>query len=321
MKTTAAGERFGELWEEKVFSRAGEATMAPFVVRAKRGWASALTPPDFLAQGGCELNSGGFVGFTMNVRDGLIYRMESLDEARTWSAPQPVQPPLWMGGGALAAKVLANGHVALVFNNNQPDLPTSRSPLTIALSMDDGRTFPAMKVRATRRRGRGWAVGDRLLLLLLRPWVGARCAPVQDLELYFNREEVYAQPDISQDSEGRIHVMFSTRNYTAIRHVVFPEDWVVRLDQEWPPPLTVGVTKPEWGAWGSFVTKNAAAFGFTEPQLQTVSDSARARARARARVASDRVPRRAARRSATHGRPPVQCKPARSLCRAAGSTA
>ena len=77
----------------------------------------------------------------------MIYRTESYDEAINWSEAKPVEPNLSMGGGAFAATVLHNGHVLIIFNNNEPNLPTSRSPLTVAISSDDGLTFPAMKVR------------------------------------------------------------------------------------------------------------------------------------------------------------------------------
>ena len=82
---------------------------------------------------------------------------------------------------------LNNGHVLLVFNNQD----NSRSPLHIALSTDEART---------------WS---------------------KPLQLESNPGE-YSYPSVMQSSDGKIHIIYTFRRYS-IKHVELNEDWFTRI--------------------------------------------------------------------------------------------
>jgi len=77
------------------------------------------------------------------MRDGTqrhrVMRMTSEDDGRTWTEGLPTGLP--NPGAAVAQVRLKDGHVVVVFDNS----PSSRAPLSAALSVDDGAHFVAVK--------------------------------------------------------------------------------------------------------------------------------------------------------------------------------
>lgn len=116
---------------------------------------------------------------------GHIQQIESRDAGRTWSAA--VSTPLKNPGAGITMTRLAGGHLVLVFNDSQ----TSRTPLSICRSLDEGQTWE-------------------------RP-----------LQLESNPGE-YSYPCIIQTSDGKLHVTYTFRRYS-IKHVELNEDWLVHL--------------------------------------------------------------------------------------------
>ena len=88
---------------------------------------------------------------------------------------------------ALDFKKLANGHLLLVFNDHMYE----RSPLTVAISEDQGRTF-------LRRQN------------------------------IMEGEGSYAYPTAIQTKDGKIHVIFTSDERSVIQHAVFDEADVLR---------------------------------------------------------------------------------------------
>ena len=84
---------------------------------------------------------------------------------------------------------LRNGHLVLVFNDSETD----RTPLSIARSLDEGRTWET------------------------------------PLVLESNPGE-YSYPCVIQTSDGRIQATYTFRRYT-IKHVELDENWLVHLDR------------------------------------------------------------------------------------------
>jgi len=123
--------------------------------------------------------------FVMMRHKPIIMQTISKDGGKTWS--QAVPSVLPNPNAAIAMTRLKNGHVVLVFNNTQ----SGRSPLNIARSLDDGRTWEKP--------------------LTLEPNPGE-----------------YSYPCIIQTSDGRIHISYTYRRYT-IKHVEINENWLVRL--------------------------------------------------------------------------------------------
>jgi predicted neuraminidase len=81
---------------------------------------------------------------------------------------------------------LRNGHLLFVYNDSFND----RTPLTVAISTDDGKTFP-------RRRNLAEGKGD------------------------------FAYPTAIQTSDGTIHVAFTSDERTVVRQVVFTEEAIL----------------------------------------------------------------------------------------------
>ncbi len=116
-----------------------------------------------------------------------IKSAESLDGGKTWTTPTATQ---WKNpDSGISMCKLKNGHLVLVFNN-QSD---SRSPLHIAMSTDDGRT---------------WS---------------------KPMELESNPGE-YSYPSIFQTPDGVIHIIYTFRRYS-IKHVEINENWLTEIER------------------------------------------------------------------------------------------
>ncbi|MBV8912414.1 MAG: exo-alpha-sialidase [Acetobacteraceae bacterium] len=159
-----------------------------------------------------------------------IYSSRSADRGRTWSAPQATALP--NNNSSVQFTKLANGHLALVFNDVNKDGITElraslydeieddtglkepearpgerqavwgvpRAPMTLAISEDGGRTWPYK---------RNLEVGD------------GYCMTNNSRE-QLNRE--YSYPSIKQGPDGALHLAF-TYFRQAIKYVRVEEGW------------------------------------------------------------------------------------------------
>jgi predicted neuraminidase len=112
--------------------------------------------------------------------DGWLVRAESHDGGRTWS--EGVESRFPNPNAAVDFIKLKNGHLLLVYNDSMNE----RTPLTVAISRDQDRSYPYR---------RNIAEGDN----------------------------DYAYPTAIQASDGRIHVIFTSHGRTVINHAVFDE--------------------------------------------------------------------------------------------------
>jgi len=164
-----------------------------------------------------------------------IYLSRSSDNGRTWTAPIPTELP--NNNSSIQFTRLLNGHLAVVFNNRNakncterrqslydeiedeedaktpavitelcPDKKTAfwgapRAPLTIAVSEDEGRTWPYRK---------DIEIGDGYCL-------------TNNSKEQLNRE--YSYPSIKQTPDGKLHITF-TYFRQRIKYVCITEDWV-----------------------------------------------------------------------------------------------
>jgi predicted neuraminidase len=115
---------------------------------------------------------------------GWIVRSESNDGGFTWDRGTDTEFP--NPNSAVELKRLANGHLLLVYNDSMSD----RTPLTVAISQDDGGSFP-------HRRNLIEGPGS------------------------------FAYPTAVQTSDGRIHVIFTSDDRTVIRHAVLEESQIL----------------------------------------------------------------------------------------------
>jgi len=116
-----------------------------------------------------------------------ILQSESHDGGRTWTPAQVT--PFKNPDAGIALTGLKNGHFLLVYN----DTTTGRSPLSVARSVDGGKTWD------------------------------------KPLELESTPGE-YSYPSIIQAFDGRIHVTYTFRRYT-IKHAEFNEEWLVNFER------------------------------------------------------------------------------------------
>lgn len=147
---------------------------------------SSLVPtPGLIQPALVRLSDGTLHAYFRDARGtGRIARSVSTDEGRTWGAATLTDLPNPSGG--VDAVRLRSGALALVHNDHTG---RERDRLTIALSSDEGRTWPVKKV------------------IVHEP--GQR----------------FDYPSIIQARDGRVHVTFSD-NLKAIRHVSFTEAWI-----------------------------------------------------------------------------------------------
>ena len=112
--------------------------------------------------------------------DGYLVRSESGDGGRTWSPGQ--DSPFPNPNSAADFIKLRNGHLLLVYNDSMDD----RSPLTVAISTDNDKTYPF----------------KRNLM---------------------EGQDDFAYPYAIQTRDGKIHVIFTSHERTQIMHAVFDE--------------------------------------------------------------------------------------------------
>lgn len=136
---------------------------------------------------------------------GYIIRSESRDGGRTWSRGRDTKFP--NPNAAVDFLRLRNGHLLLVYNDSMH----RRDPLTVALSVDNDRSYPYRRIVA--------AGGTR----------------------------DFAYPYLIQTRDDRIHLIFTSNRRTVINHVVFDEQAILEAPPSAsaarPPAATAQVLK------------------------------------------------------------------------------
>lgn len=160
-----------------------------------------------------------------------VYRSVSADDGRRWSAPAPTELP--NNNSSIQVTRLASGALAMVFNESSAANATERraslydeiddgdgrteavpkgrsafwgaprAPMTVALSDDDGLTWP---------HRRNLEVGDGYCM-------------TNNSQQQLNRE--YSYPSIHQSADGAIEISYTVFRQR-IRHVRIDEAWVRR---------------------------------------------------------------------------------------------
>lgn len=130
-----------------------------------------------------------------------IYETQSIDGSH-WGVPARTSLP--NNNSSMQAARLKNGHIVMVFNNAQAETnrshPTegSRKVLSIALSVDNGKTWP---------------------------WVRDLQAGNEPPSYCLCEDPAYSYPSVTQSSTGKIQVAFTFRRET-IKYMTFDEDWI-----------------------------------------------------------------------------------------------
>ena len=114
---------------------------------------------------------------------GYVVRSASHDGGRTWSEGADSEFP--NPNAAVDLLKTASGNLMLVYNDSMTD----RTPLSLAVSKDRGRTWPLRRVLAD--------------------------GPYD-----------YAYPYAILGRDGRIHIVYTSHHRTVVNHAVFTEDWL-----------------------------------------------------------------------------------------------
>jgi predicted neuraminidase len=151
---------------------------------------------------------------------GHIIRSESRDGGRTWG--EGIDSPFPNPNAAVDLLRLKSGRIVLAYNHSM----TARDPLALALSTDDGKTFPH---RVNVAEG------------------GTRD---------------FAYPYLIQTRDGKVHLVFTSDRRTVVRHAVFDETTLLEApplySNEKDPRAVAEV------AAGRLTVANAAWWGFDE---------------------------------------------------------
>jgi predicted neuraminidase len=164
-----------------------------------------------------ELANGRLVAFFRSRAADRIYMSRSEDYGRTWTGPTRTVLP--NNNASIQVVKLNNGTIAIIFNNfsvnEDPDAtiwPPERYPVTVAISEDEGKTWPYRRHVDT---------GDDF------------CG---EKNIHLNRRCAY--PSIIQTRDGAIHIGYSYRNRQCIKYVRFAAEWVKdQLDYLYPEEM------------------------------------------------------------------------------------
>ncbi len=154
------------------------------------------------------LGDGRLLAFLRSRASDFIYRSTSTDGCIWTPAAATVLPN---NNASVQLFRLNDGHVVLAFNNSSVTHHGAtasdglRKPLSVALSLDDGKTWPYVRDIETGR-----------------PVYG-----IQEQKPKTPGREEYSYPSIMQSRDGRIYVAFTYRRQT-IKVVSFREDWIRR---------------------------------------------------------------------------------------------
>ena len=159
-----------------------------------------------------ELENGHLVAFMRNREAYRIHRSESFDWGETWSVPVPT--PLPNNNSSISAVKLQSGRIAIAYNPTcTPDpvpgkaaWPGLRCPVAIALSEDEGITFPLIRYL---ERGEGY----------------------EGEENKTNNKQ-YEYPFLMQSRDGRLHLAYAAYTRKGVKYVSCTEEDVMGKKRE-----------------------------------------------------------------------------------------
>lgn len=146
-----------------------------------------------------ELEEGHLISFMRSRLADVIYRSESFDWGSTWSAP--VKTVLPNNNTGISALRLKSGRIALAYNqigvDSQADKKESGYPIAVALSEDDGITWPLIRYVE---------LGEGYL----------------GVENQINNRQ-YETPYLMQGHNEDLHLVFSYKGRSCIKYMRFTE--------------------------------------------------------------------------------------------------
>jgi len=179
-----------------------------------------------------DMKDGSLVAFYRSRWADNIHVSHSTDLGRTWSAPEPTSLP--NNNSSIQAARLANGHIAMVFNESSAADATERR-LSLYDDIEDGAedaTPEPMPVEG--RRSTFWGVPRAPMTLAIsedggRSWPHRRNLETGDGYCMTNnsREKInreFSYPTVTQSPDGALHIAY-TYYRQAIKYVRVDERW------------------------------------------------------------------------------------------------
>jgi len=198
-----------------------------------------------------ELKSGDLMMF-IRTNSGVQYLSYSKDKGEHWSAVEPsnIRSPI---SPASIKRIPSTGDLLLVWNDNydpQHRDGGNRSPLSIAISKDEGKTWE--KKKTVESDPYGWYCytaiqffGDHVLLGHATgntdEYIGLACTQVTRLSLDWVYSDVTSTPTITTDSSGVVELKCPNKDAKVY----------YSLDRKMPStlydsPITISRTTPLW---------------------------------------------------------------------------
>ena len=114
--------------------------------RMGKGEARMQEGVDAQEPGVVELEDGRLMMLIRN-RIGYIYRSYSEDGGETWTTPESTGIPCAKASPISCKRIPSTGHLLMVWNHRPPDSPepNRRTPLTCAVSRDEGKTWENLR--------------------------------------------------------------------------------------------------------------------------------------------------------------------------------
>ena len=178
-----------------------------------------------------RLNDGSLVALYRSRWADNIYLSRSSDGI-TWSEPQPIALP--NNNSSIQFVTLANGHLALVFNNSSAAQSTERRA-SLYDDIEDSEDSGTLVTQAASTRGTAFWGAPRAPMTLAISTDGGRTWPItRNLEVgdgycmtnnstdKLNRE--FSYPSIVQSADGKLHIAY-TYFRQRIKYVSVTEDW------------------------------------------------------------------------------------------------
>lgn len=153
-------------------------------------------------------NGTAFRAFFRDRRAENIYTALSTDEGAHWTTPSKTSLP--NNNAGIEAFTLSNGHIVLVFNDCAKCVG-GRTPLTIAMSKDDGKTWQKRPLQ----------IKDDPSGPFESPGEKATTKPTQ-----MGKGVEFSYPTVLQTPDGTIHVAY-TYDRECIKYRRFTEDWIL----------------------------------------------------------------------------------------------
>ncbi|RAS75368.1 sialidase family protein [Priestia endophytica] len=163
-----------------------------------------------------------------------IYSSYSTDNGRTWSEPKPTELP--NNNSSIQFTKLANGHLALVFNNMNAENCTERRA-SLYDDIEDEENVVAEAVEDSGEREAFWGAPRAPMTVAISEDNGVTWPFVKDIEIgdgyamtnnskdKLNRE--YSYPSIKQGSDENLHIAFTYFRQT-IKYVQLTEEEIKR---------------------------------------------------------------------------------------------